>query len=123
MEHPEEILALTFTRKATAEMRQRVLAALQSGAGIPGPPGINAQLLEAVQRRDQQLGWNLRDNPARLRIETIDALNSRLARALPVAARSAPTLVIAAAPAVLYARAARNTLECAWLEPEARGQR
>src|SRR5579862_3513050 len=101
VEAPEQIVAITFTRKAAAEMRQRVLAALQ-GDHAASPRGIPAQLLETVRRRDRQLGWELMQNPARLRIQTVDALNHWIAQASPVAARSAPSLQISDAPIALY---------------------
>src|ERR1700753_829540 len=57
---PEEILAITFTRKAAAEMALRVARALQS----------DSPLAQAVRARSQARGWRLADNPARLRIQT-----------------------------------------------------
>ncbi len=113
---PEQIVAITFTRKAAAEMRQRILGALR-GEGAASTRGIPSQLLETVRRRDQQLGWELKQNPARLRIQTVDALNHWIAQALPVAARSAPTLQISDAPTALYQLAARRCLQSAWAEP------
>jgi len=110
---PEEILAITFTRKAAAEMRHRVLAALQAASAGQEIPGIAPQLLQAARERDQARGWNLLRNPSRLRIETIDALNHWLATQLPISARSGPSLEIAPAPAPLYRRAARRCLELA----------
>ncbi|MGC2459509.1 MAG: UvrD-helicase domain-containing protein, partial [Steroidobacteraceae bacterium] len=110
---PEEILAITFTRKAAAEMRHRALAALQAASAGQEIPGIAPQLLQAARERDQARGWNLLRNPSRLRIETIDALNHWLATQLPISARSGPSLEIAPAPAPLYRRAARRCLELA----------
>jgi len=113
---PEEILAVTFTRKAAAEMRHRIVAALQAAQSGASVAGIDAPLLRAALAREQSCGWNLLLNPARLRIETIDALNHFLASRLPVSARCGPRIEIAASPPVLYRRAARRTLAAALRE-------
>src|ERR1700722_17051920 len=81
---PEQILAITFTRKAAAEMRQRIHAALRAASVGQAIAGIDAQLMQAAAQRDRQCGWQLLHNPAPLRIQTIDALNHSLAAALPV---------------------------------------
>jgi len=107
---PEEILAITFTRKAAAEMHHRILAALQAASAGQSIPGIAPELLQAARARDSARGWSLLHNPSRLRIETIDALNHWLATQLPIAARSGPSLEIAPTPAPLYQRAARRCL-------------
>jgi ATP-dependent exoDNAse (exonuclease V) beta subunit len=110
---PEEILAITFTRKAAAEMHHRILAALQAASAGQAVAGIAPAVLQAARARDADRGWNLLRNPSRLRIETIDALNHWLATQLPIASRSGPTLEIATAPAPLYRRAARACLQLA----------
>src|SRR5687768_18479519 len=58
---PEEILAITFTRKAAAEMRRRVLEALERAAD-PAPPERENErktweLARAALARDRECGW------------------------------------------------------------------
>ena len=88
VDHPEQVLAITFTRKAAAEMRARILKALDSAASdaIPILPHarLTWTLARAVRAPDIARGWNLTQHPARLRIQTIDALTGLLARRLPI---------------------------------------
>jgi ATP-dependent helicase/nuclease subunit A len=79
---PDEIVAITFTRKAAAEMRKRVLEKLPNSSEVAH----------------------------RLRIETIDAFCLSLARQLPVPAQFGVPPGIAADPEPLYREAARNVL-------------
>ena len=116
---PEEVLAITFTRKAAAEMRHRILTALQAASAGQTVAGIAPAVLQAAHARDAACGWNLLRNPSRLRIETIDALNHWLATQLPIASRSGPSLEVANAPAPLYRRAARACLQLAAEDGEA----
>jgi ATP-dependent helicase/nuclease subunit A len=99
-EVPEEILAITFTRKAAAEMAVRVAQALQ----------LDTALARAVRARSQARGWGLEQNPNRLRIQTLDALNRALAIQMPLAARGSGALGVLPQPQGAYRNAARRTL-------------
>ena len=88
VELPEQIVAITFTRPAAAEMRGRVLQALREaseGQPVTEPHRMKTrQLATAALARARELDWNLTAQPQRLRIDTLDALNAWLAQQLPV---------------------------------------
>ncbi len=112
---PEEILAVTFTRKAAAEMQRRIASALSAAgdgheAGTPRITPELHRLVVAVRARDGECGWNLARHPARLRISTIDALNAALARSAPVSGGSSVLRPVSDQPERLYRLAARATL-------------
>src|SRR6201999_3890548 len=89
VDSPERILALTFTRRAAQEMRHRVLAAFGAASCDQCPADFNPltwSLARAAKQRMDALGCDVQSQPARLRIETIDAFNAWLANQLPIAA-------------------------------------
>jgi len=110
---PESVVAITFTIKAAGEMRDRVLKALAEAEG-PEPSETHAletwRLARAALEHDQAQGWQLRETPARMRIETFDALCLSLARRLPVMAGLGGQPEIEDQPEYLYARAAHRTV-------------
>ena len=114
VEHPEQILAITFTRKAAAEMRNRILLSIEAAAG-PAPESAHKlatwELARAVRAADIERHWKLAEHPSRLRIQTIDALNSTLARRLPILAGTGSALEPAEDPWPLYESAARRLIE------------
>lgn len=88
-DQPEEILAITFTRKAAGEMQDRIIHALWQAAEQPEPQDMHAQrtwqLAHKILQRDRDLHWNLLQSPQRLRVQTIDSLCRSITKQLPLA--------------------------------------
>lgn len=120
VEHPEEVLAITFTRKAAAEMQYRVLAALRLAEGGLEPAEPHRRQTMAIARdalnRDRDNDWQLIANPRRMRIQTLDSLNASIARARPLSAPNSASgvrIVVDTELISLHRSAALATLD--WL--------
>lgn len=106
VEQPEQVLAISFTNKAAAEIRQRVIAALRQ------PPDGDADWEQALNRavhavlaRDKQQNWRLLDHPGRMRIQTFDSFCISLAKRRPLLS-GVGVLSPSADPSALYRDAA-----------------
>jgi ATP-dependent helicase/nuclease subunit A len=117
---PEEILAITFTIAATAEMRARVLKALHDAENsAASDQDIEvAGLASAALANDKARGWNLLQQPQRLSILTIDAVCLTIAHETPLLSRLGGSLSPTDKPQPLYTLAARRTLARLGDEPE-----
>ncbi len=113
---PGQIVAITFTNAAAAEMRHRILWELEKAAALGEPaPDAHAFSMEALAwralERSRVPGWRLIDLPAQLRISTIDSFCRDLALQQPMLTSLGGELDIHEQPTELYRRAARRTLE------------
>ncbi|HYB32409.1 MAG TPA: UvrD-helicase domain-containing protein [Steroidobacteraceae bacterium] len=119
VEDPGEVLAITFTRKAAAEMRSRVVRALRGAIPMDDPEAEPLRALaEAALAHGAARGWRIDSEPQSLRIQTIDSFNYWLASQLPVASRAGAQLTVTETAGELYQRAARRALLAADAEPE-----
>ncbi|RJP89873.1 MAG: DNA helicase UvrD [Desulfobacteraceae bacterium] len=112
VEEPEEIISITFTRKAAAEMRRRILRALDRGKHPEAPAESHAMktwtLARAALHQNDRRGWRITQNPSRLKIQTIDSLCAGLTRQMPCLSRFGIQPQITERPEALYRQAARN---------------
>ena len=119
VDSPEEIIAITFTRKAAAEMQYRVLQALRRAERRDLPAAaherVTAAAAAAALDRDRERGWRIIANPRRMRIQTLDSLNASIAGMQPLTGAAASGNAVAddAEMKSLYRAAAAATLD--WL--------
>lgn len=112
IDSPDQILAITFTRAATAEMRNRILADLHKAAATTPSPDDDqrVQLARRALARAHQAGWRILEQPDLLQIETIDSLCMRIAQSQPILARLGGRLEPVENAGELYFEAARRTI-------------
>ena len=117
-EQPEHILAITFTRKAAGEMQHRLLAGLRAAqassisedALLSPHQRTTRQLAHAALAQDNRQGWNLLQNPERLRLTTIDSFTSYLTARLPFATNFGARPELTTDTAELFQQAVHATL-------------
>ena len=114
---PEQVLAITFTNKATAELRDRALSQLAQ-AQQQTPLADDAldfdhetrALAAAVLARDSEMRWEILTRPERLNIRTIDSVCAEIAGSLPLLSQSGGANRPLKDAKPLYRLAARRTL-------------
>lgn len=124
-ETPDQVLDLTFTNKAAAEMRQRIVSELKNAelslpVSTPHEQELRG-LAEKVLARDKQLNWNILKNPNQLEIKTFDSLCSSIVSQAPVTSKIGGAAKVAVNPVPIYKQAADELLRdykkgCDWSE-------
>ena len=119
VDSPGQIVAITFTRAAASEMRNRILSELERAERTQaGSLSENANedeySMEALARRalsrSRALGWNLTELPSQLRISTIDSFCRELALQQPLLSGLGGGLEAREQARDLYLRAAQRAL-------------
>ncbi|MCP5017340.1 MAG: UvrD-helicase domain-containing protein [Ketobacter sp.] len=114
VDNPEEILAITFTKKAAAEMRVRVMEALELASHATPPESAYDQqfyyLGRSVLQRDVERSWGLKQNQSRLRLLTIDSFCNGIVRNRPLGSGLGVQFTVAEDASELYQNASRALL-------------
>ena len=117
VERPEQIVAMTFTRKAAGEMHSRVMEKLHLAHAGPQPDAPNERqawhLARAALEQNARLGWNILEQPSRLRIQTIDSFCASLVKSMPWFSSLGGMPSISVEPRRIYQSAAAKVIELA----------
>lgn len=111
---PESVVAVTFTRKAASEMKQRVEQALEAAheklRGREPYERTTRELALAALENSRNRDWHLLSDTSRLQIQTIDSLCAMLTRQMPVVSEFGGTREVIEDARALYRIAARRTI-------------
>ena len=112
---PEQIVAITFTRKAAAEMRARMaevfeLAQTTQASEVEEHERVTLELAKQALNNSADRGWPLPQQLERLQFMTIDSFCASLVRQMPLASRMGGVMNPAEPASDLYRAAVLDLL-------------
>lgn len=111
---PEQMLAITYTKKAAGEMHARIMDSLIKAKDSLSPEKESEkktlELAAKVLKADSKHKWNLLENPGRLKVMTIDSFCASLVRQMPLLSGLGKQPSISENPEDLYREAAERTI-------------
>lgn len=90
---PEEIIAITFTKKAASEMKARILDQIKTG---------NNPYRQKILDRSKEKNWDIEHNISRLKIMTIDRFCHQVISQMPILSKMGDKPQITDMPEILY---------------------
>lgn len=114
VDKPNQVLPVTFTVKARAEMKERVLSELykaQKNEPLQSPHEAEMRTLaKAVLKRDAELGWGMLKNTNVLDIKTFDSLSASILSMAPVTSKIGAQTKVLDNPSTVYRKASERLL-------------
>jgi ATP-dependent exoDNAse (exonuclease V) beta subunit len=99
---PEEIIAITFTKKAASEMKARILDQIKTG---------NSPYRQAILDRSKEKNWDIEHNISRLKIMTIDRFCHQVISQMPILSKMGDKPQITDMPEILYEDSVKQILK------------
>lgn len=99
---PEEIVAITFTKKAASEMKSRILKRIEKA---------DDSFVKIILNRSKEKGWDVEHNSSRLKIMTIDRFCHRIIHQMPILNKLSDKPNITDTPEKFYEESVKHILQ------------
>jgi len=99
---PEEIVAITFTKKAASEMKSKILERIKKG---------ESPFAQTILKRSQEKGWDIEHNLSRLKVMTIDKFCHNVVSQIPILSKMGDKPNVTDTPEKFYEESVKQTLQ------------
>ena len=99
---PEEIVAITFTKKAASEMKAKIIERIKES---------KSPFAQTILKRSEEKGWDIEHNLSRLKVMTIDKFCHNVVSQIPVLSKMGSKPTITDTPEKFYEESVKQTLQ------------